>query len=323
MLPRAPVSSAAPVHSRLSSRSPCAAAASSRREPSFAGSRGPSAGLGAQFDDPLLDLFGARPGFVFGRRQDRPQRQAEPHLAPVLCRRRAHPRGEFAHLLVRLAPQRIDIGMLAGDRDRRIRRAAEIDRNARLLHAAHRGRGAGEAVVFPGMIHRAGLGPDALEDVHVFVGARVALVLRQRVAVAQLVHIVAAGDHVDRRASAGDLIQRGELARRQRRRDEAGPVREQEAQPLGVRRRRGGQQEPVGPVGEIAHQHAVEARRLRRLGEVADVAAIEDQRPRRMDLRGMPVMDHADEFDGHGDYPCGHAASIPIDRPVTRPGTLR
>ncbi len=164
------------------------------------------------------------------------------------------------------------------------------------------------------MVHRAGLGPDALQDVHVFVGARVAFVLRQRVAVAQLIDIIAARNHVDRRASAGDLIERRELACRQCRRDEAGPVREQETQPFGMCRCVPGQQEPVGPIGEVSYQHTIEARRLRCLGEVAHIAAIEDQRARRMDFRGVPMMDHADEFDGHRQpfrYRCGARAALP------------
>ena len=45
-------------------------------------------GLGAQFDDPLLDRLGACPGRVFGRRQDWSQREAEAYLAPVACRGR-------------------------------------------------------------------------------------------------------------------------------------------------------------------------------------------------------------------------------------------
>ena len=229
----------------------------------------------------------------------------------MLCRRGAHPRRQFAHLRVRFAPQRIDIGMLAGDRDRRIRGAAEIDRNARLLHAAHRGRGAGEPVVLAGVIHRAGLGPDALEDVHVLVGARIAFVLRQEVAVALLIRVVAAGDHMDRRATAGDLVQRGEFPRRQRGRHEARAVRDQEAQPLGMRGRCRGKQETIGPVGEIPHQHAVEACLLRRLGEVADVGAVQHRRTWRMDFRGMPMMDHPDEFDGHASVPCADRGNSP------------
>ena len=97
------------------------------------------------------------------------------------------------------------------------------------------------------MIHRPGLGPDALQDVHVFVGARVAFVLRQRIAVAQLVDVVTTGDDMDRRATAGDLIQRCELPRRERGRDEARPMREQETQPLGVRRRGAASRNPSGP----------------------------------------------------------------------------
>ena len=125
------------------------------------------------------------------------------------------------------------------------------------------------------MIHRAGLGPDSLEDVHVLVCSRVTLVLCQRVAVAQLIGVIAAGDHVDRRTPAGDLVQRGELPRRQGGRNKSRPMRDQEAEAFSVRRRRRRKQKTVGPVGEISHQDPIECRHLRGLGEVANIAAIE------------------------------------------------
>ena len=73
--------------------------------------------------------------------------------------------------------------------------------------------------------------------VEVFVGAVVALVLEQVVAVAALLAVAAAGDDVDADPAAGELIERGECPRGQRRRHEARPVRDQEVQPLGVRGR--------------------------------------------------------------------------------------
>jgi hypothetical protein len=211
--------------------------------------------------------------------------------------------------------------MLAGDGDRRIGGTADIDRNPRLLHAAHRGRRAREAIVFPRMIHRAGLGPDSLEDVHILVCSRVTLVLRQRVAVAQLIGVIAAGDHVDRRTSAGDLIQRGEFARCQGRRDETRPMRDQEAEAFSVRCRRGREQKTVRPVGEISHQDPIECRHLRSLGEIANIAAIEYRTAGRMYLRGMPMMDHADELYRHNRYLRGQPHYTREDHPVTRPAT--
>ena len=194
--------------------------------------------------------------------------------------------------------------MLGTDRDRGIGGAAEIDRNAGLLHAANCGGGAGEAVEAAFMIdRRAGLGPDALQDVDVFVGAGVAVFLRQRVAVAELIGIVAAADHVHRRPAAGDLIERGEFARRQRGGDEAGAVGDEETQALGVRGGGGGEQEAVRPVRVVADQDLVETARLGRLREVPDVAAVEDRRRGRLDLRGLTMVDHADELDRHAASP--------------------
>ena len=102
------------------------------------------------------------------------------------------------------------------------------------------------------------LGPDLFQDADIFVGAFIAFLFRQRVAVAELLGIIASGNHVDRRSSIGDLIQGCELARRQCWRNVAGPMGHQKAQPLGMCRRSGGEQEPVGPIRKIPHQDPIE-----------------------------------------------------------------
>ena len=153
----------------------------------------------------------------------------------MLCGGRTNARGEFAHLVVSLAPERVDIGMFAGGGDRGIGRAAEIDRDARLLDAADSGRGIVEAIVGAGVRNGTMLGPDALQDVHILAGARVAFILVQPVAVAMLVDIVATTDHMNGGASGGDLVERDELAGRDGGGDEAWTMRHKEADAVGVR----------------------------------------------------------------------------------------
>src|ERR1700712_188916 len=75
---------------------------------------------------------------------------------------------------------------------------------------------------------------------------------------------------------------------------------DEETQNFRVRGGRDGNQEAVRPIGEVANKDLVEATGFGGLGEVADVAAIQDHRRRCDDLRCLAVVDHADEFDGHG-----------------------
>jgi hypothetical protein len=105
---------------------------------------------------------------------------------------------------------------------------------------------------------------------------------------------------MDRSPAAGNLIQRGEFAGGQGWCDETRPVGNQKAQAFGMRGSSGGEQETVGSIGKISDQDLVKAAGLRRLGEVADIAAIQDDRGWGDDLRCLPMVDHADEFDRHG-----------------------
>src|SRR5271165_6553253 len=107
--------------------------------------------------------------------------------------------------------------MLAGDRDRRVRAAPEIDRDIRLADALHGGEAALEAIILAGEIKWHIAGPDAAKHLQIFVGAGVALVLGQEVAVLAHLRIVTAGDDVDGHAPLRDLIERGELPGRKRR----------------------------------------------------------------------------------------------------------
>ena len=141
---------------------------------------------------------------------------------------------------------------------RRVGGAAEVDRQVRLLQRPHRRRGALEAVELAVVVDRAVGRPERAEDVEVLVGAAVARVVVEEVAVAPLVGVAAAGDDVHGDAPARELVERRELARRQRGRDEPGPVGEQHAEPLGVGEDVGGDEEAVRSVRVVADQHAVE-----------------------------------------------------------------
>ena len=144
--------------------------------------------------------------------------------------------------------------------------------------------------------------PGELHHLEIFGGAAVALLLEREVAVAMLLGIARPGDDVQGDAALGEMVEGRDLARRQGRRDEARPVRDQEAQPLGVVGRILRDQEALGRRRGVADQRQVEARLVMRLGVRLEVRrrdpALDD-----MD-RGLAARrrhaDHADHAYGHG-----------------------
>lgn len=96
------------------------------------------AGLVLQGGGALENPFGLLPGLLLGIGKDRPHRQTETRARPsMLCRRSAHPRGDVAHLGVRLAPQRKGVGMFARNFDRGVGAAADEGVDAALLQRLH------------------------------------------------------------------------------------------------------------------------------------------------------------------------------------------
>ncbi len=195
-------------------------------------------------------------------------------------------------------------------------RAAEIDRDARPLHRLHRGGRALDSVIGALVVDRRLRRPNLLQHVHVFVGAGIAVILAQPVAITRLVHIVAARDDMDRRPAAAELVERGEGAGRIGGRLEPGPVRHQEADLPGVRGGMRRELQSVGPVAVPADQDAVEAPALRgmrlvRLGRGHQVAGVDRRAARSVDLRLLARLDHADELEAHPGSPFSPRAARP------------
>ena len=91
---------------------------------------------------------------------------------------------------------------------------------------------------------------------------------------------MAAGDDVHRDPAVAELVEGGELAGGERRGDEAGAVRDQEAEPLGVR---GGVRRDLGAVGlrgRVADQHPVESGVLVGADEPPGVVLVDDRAAR-------------------------------------------
>ncbi len=235
-------------------------------------------------------------------RDDGAQRDAHPRLAPHARARRAHLRDALADGGQRLAPQHVDVAVLGADGMRGFRGAAEVERDMRLLDGLDLREGLGHVIELALEVEGPLLGPGPAQQDEILVGAAIARVVVEPVAVLGLVGVAAAGDDVQRDAPPGELVQRGRLARGQRGRHEAGPVGDEIAQALGVGGGVAGHEEAIGGGGGIAHQHLVEARAL--------VGAREVPHPGGVDLTAddvdggavgafRPHADHADELDGH------------------------
>ena len=225
------------------------------------------------------DLMRPLPGQLLGRAQDGPERHADPGRLgpPGRGRRGLHRRDLLAGLGQRLAPQRVHVGVPPADPVGRVRGPAEVHRDARLLRGPDLGVVVLELVVAALVAERRVRGPGLLHDVQVLAGPVVALVLGQVVAVAALLGVTAAGDDVHRDPPARELVQGGERAGGQGRGHEPRPVRDQEAQRLGVGGGVGGHLEAVGLGRGVADQHPVEPGVLVGAGEPPDVAAVHDR----------------------------------------------
>src|SRR5258708_37149942 len=91
-------------------------------------------GQTAQLEDGLDSASCAFPCLLFGRRDNRTERDAESGRAAVSRGGRTHLADNIGAVGQRLTPDRVDIRMFCANFDRRVGRAAEIDRYMRLLH---------------------------------------------------------------------------------------------------------------------------------------------------------------------------------------------
>ncbi|MNN15309.1 hypothetical protein D3C81_1284110 [compost metagenome] len=237
-------------------------------------------------------VFGGGPRGGIGLAHDHVQADAEPDRAAVLRRVPAHVFQLLRHVRRRLAPGQVGIDLLARQRMRRRRRAAEIHRrmrplqrrveDARVLHAQVLALVVDLAAVMAGRQHVA---PDAQE----FCRGLVALAVIEEQAIAFQLGGVAAGDQVDQQPAVGEAIEGCRHARRQCRRHQARPHRDQEFQALRHGRQRrcrhpwvfaraaGGNQHPfiaerIGGHGDLLHIVEIDFARAFGGAEVAAVA---------------------------------------------------
>jgi hypothetical protein len=80
------------------------------------------------------------------------------------CRFGAHAADGLAHLGVRFAPERINVGVLARDFQCGIRRSAEIDRDLRAARRLYRAETLNDVIVLAPVIERPAARPFLAQD---------------------------------------------------------------------------------------------------------------------------------------------------------------
>jgi hypothetical protein len=178
----------------------------------------------------------------------------------------------------RLAEEGENVGPAAAHFHRSRGRAAEKQGHVGLLEAAHLAVRALKLIEMALMVKGFGFPPDPEHHFQVFGGAVIARVVVQPVAILPLFGVAAAGDYMQRNPAAGKLVQRGGFTGGQSGRHEAGPVGDEEPQPLGDAGGVPGHLEPVGGAGRVAGQHHVEPGGLMGSGKLGDVVRVHPRR---------------------------------------------
>ena len=170
----------------------------------------------------------------------------------------------------------------------------------RLLPAADFRIGPAGPVELAFVVERRRLGPGAAQQRDVFRGAAIAGLGVGPVAILGLIGVAAARDDVHRKPAIAELVEGRQLAGGDRRRDEPRPMRQEEPEPLGHRRRVRPDQETVGGIREIADQHPIKAGPLVNPRRLGNHLCFKRRAGGRDQLRRDPRRDPADHLHRHG-----------------------
>lgn len=131
-------------------------------------------------------------------------------------------------------------------------------------------------------VHRLFGGPDFADGIEEGVGARIALVVVEIIAVTALLGVIAAADDMYRQPAAEQMFEGGEFTRGESWRDKTGAVRQQESYLLCRQPRQRGHQKAVGLIGPMPHQQTVKPRGFMCLREAHNIITVKN-RPYRGD----------------------------------------
>ena len=274
-----------------------------RQQPARAGrrmtvSRPAIAGLVLQRGRARQNLLRLCPGPFLGVGKDGPDRQTESRSRPTVFRSRdANPRRHIAHLRIGFAPQRKCVGMLARDFNRGIGAAADEGVDASGLIGLDLGKALFDLVIFAVVVERFFTRPFGADDIEELGGAGVTLVLVvERVAVLAQLGGVAPGDDVQRHAAARKLVDGCELARKQRRRGKARPLRDHDLERLGDTKHVLADLQRVRDRRMERQQCPVETGKFMRLCHRLDIGHVEDRTGPHDGFGRIVVGDESDEF---------------------------
>ena len=202
----------------------------------------------------------------------------------------------------RFAEQRIHVAVACTHTDCRVRYAAEPQWHMRLLRASHLGERAFESIVSTCVIEWLIAVPHAPQHFEVFVGSSVSLVVTHPVAVAALIGVYSTGDDVQPQSPPSEIVEGRGGAGGECRRHEAGTMRNEELQALGLVLRSIARLENLLPTTRSI-------RPARHRNRSASCARANDARNSRIDaaaddvyggLRRRRYADHPDDVERHG-----------------------
>ena len=189
--------------------------------------------------------------------------------------RRANPSHGLRYPVEVLPEERIHVGVAARDADGGVRRTSEKNRHVRALYGFHGREGIADAVIGALVVEGNGARPRLLHDVEVFARPRIAILFGEKVAVARLFRIRPAGDDVHGQSSVAKLVERRELPRRERRRDESRAMGQEELESRRPCGRIGRHLEAVGRGAAVSDEDAIEAAVFVGEREGAEVALVD------------------------------------------------
>jgi hypothetical protein len=181
----------------------------------------------------VLDQFiGGLPRFRIGFAHDHVQANAKRQLSPARGRSRLHPVDFLGDQCRRLTPGQVLVDGVDGDVDAGIRRSAEIERRPRRLHRLEQQPAVLDADVLAFDID--GLAREQVAiDVEKLARHLIALVMRQKDAIALVLDGIAAGHDIDQQTPVRHPVERRGHARGDAGRLQPGPHRHQITQPFG------------------------------------------------------------------------------------------
>ena len=179
----------------------------------------------------------------------------------------------FGDLMHGLAPGQVFIHLLGRQILAGIGRAAEIERRNRLLHRQYVQPAALYAVVFAVEVYRLA-GQQPAPDGQELAGLGVAFVMRSEDAVAGQLDRIAADYNVKQQPAVAQPVKRCRLARREGRRDDAGPQRHEIFQPLRMGRQSGRCDPGILAVLAGRQQDAGKAEPVDSLGDLLEIAEL-------------------------------------------------